>query len=100
MPLPLLALALLLPALLARRATATRHGAVLLGIAAVTLAMYAGSQVASDLAFGDGRWGTVIVAIAAAMVCGAVLALHCFDRRSRAGTSLDGTLDHTVEMEV
>lgn len=100
MPLSLVALALLVPALVARRAAGTRHGAAFLGITAVALAMYAGTQVASHLAYGDGHWKLGLEAIVVAMICGSTLALHYFERRSHPDAGGADTLDATIEMEV
>jgi hypothetical protein len=99
----LLAIAVILAAVLARIALRSRGGSLALGVLTLVFALIAGVQMAKGLAGGSGNWLTGIEAIAAAMLCGSLVALKWLNRRTVREADIrrrEQEPDCTVEMEV
>lgn len=99
----LLALAVIMAAVLARAALRTQGGSLALSVLAIVFAMIAGVQMAKGLSGSAGHWLTGIEAIAAAMLCGSLVALKRLSGRAAREADVrqrEREPDSTVEMEV
>lgn len=99
----LLAFAVVMAALLARLALRMRGGSIGLALLTLVFTIIAGVQMAKGLGGGGGHWLTGIEAIAAAMLCGSLVALKRLNRRAVREAEIrrrEREPDCTVEMEV